>query len=98
MKDTALLEKLTQLWGVAGYEKPVREFILKETEGLGDEVITDALGNLIIRKNGKPGGKKIMFAAHMDEIGFMVKKIEEDGRLRVCNMGWNWTASAYNSG
>ena len=38
-----------------------------------------------------------MFAAHMDEIGFMVKKIEEDGRLRVCNMGWNWTASAYNS-
>ena len=43
MKDTALLEKLTQLWGVAGYEKPVREFILKETEGLGDEVITDAL-------------------------------------------------------
>lgn len=97
MKDTALLEKLTQLWGVAGYEKPVREFILKETEGLGDEVITDALGNLIIRKNGKPGGKKIMFAAHMDEIGFMVKKIEEDGRLRVCNMGWNWTASAYNS-
>ena len=38
-----------------------------------------------------------MFAAHMDEIGFMVKKIEEDGRLLVCNVGWNWTASAYNT-
>lgn len=33
----------------------------------------------------------------MDEIGFMVKKIEPDGRLRVCNMGWNWTGSAYNA-
>lgn len=38
-----------------------------------------------------------MFAAHMDEIGFMVKKIEDDGRLLVCNVGWNWTASAYNT-
>lgn len=99
MRDQELLEKLTQLWGVAGYESGVREFILQEVGVLGDEVITDALGNLIIRKAGKggPGGKKIMFAAHMDEIGFMVKKIEADGRLRVCNMGWNWTASAYNS-
>lgn len=99
MEDRKLLAKLTQLWGVAGYEKAVREFILQEIKDLGDEVFTDALGNLIVRKagRGEAGGKKIMFAAHMDEIGFMVKKIEEDGRLRVCNMGWNWTASAYNS-
>ncbi len=37
-----------------------------------------------------------MFSSHMDEIGFMVKKIEADGRLRVCNLGWNWAGSAYN--
>ena len=36
-----------------------------------------------------------MFAAHMDEIGFMVKKIEADGRLRVCNMGWNGDDDGY---
>ncbi len=99
MRDKKLLETLTQLWGVAGYETEVRKFIEKEAAPYADEMITDAIGNLIVCKKGKGGdnAKKIMYAAHMDEIGFMVKKIEEDGRLRVCNMGWNWTASAYNS-
>ena len=61
-------------------------------------MITDAVGNLIVLKRASAvEGKKIMLAAHMDEIGFMVKKIEPDGRLRVCNMGWNWTGSAYNA-
>ena len=99
MREEKLLEKLTQLWGVAGYEKEVREAIKEEVEAYADEMITDAIGNLIVLKKGKGGAnsKKIMFAAHMDEIGFMVKTIEPDGRLRVCNMGWNWTGSAYNS-
>ena len=38
-----------------------------------------------------------MYAAHTDEIGFIVKKIEADGRLRVHIMGWNWAGSAYNA-
>lgn len=97
MRDEKLLRELTQLWGVAGYEKEVRAYIEKEAAPYADEMITDAVGNLIVLKKGKEGGKKIMFAAHMDEIGFMVKTIEADGRLRVCNMGWNWTGSAYNS-
>ena len=99
MREEKLLEKLTQLWGVAGYEKEVREAIKEEVEAYADEMITDAIGNLIVLKKGKGGAnsKKIMFAAQMDEIGFMVKTIEPDGRLRVCNMGWNWTGSAYNS-
>lgn len=97
MRDEKLLRELTQLWGVAGYEKEVRAYIEKEAAPYADEMMTDAVGNLIVLKKGKEGGKKIMFAAHMDEIGFMVKTIEADGRLRVCNMGWNWTGSAYNS-
>ena len=99
MRDEKLLETLTQMWGVAGFEKEVREFIARETAPWADETITDAMGNLIVLKKGKggPKSKKIMFAAHMDEIGFMVKTIEADGRLRVCNLGWNWTGSAYNS-
>lgn len=93
-----MLRELTQLWGVAGFEKEVRKFIEKEAEPYGDEIYTDAMGNLIVCKKGTGGdrAKKIMYAAHMDEIGFMVKTIEEDGRLRVCNLGWNWTSSAYN--
>ncbi len=99
MRDERLLKELTQLWGVSGYEKRVREYILGEIEGYADEITTDPIGNLIVLKKGigKTNKKKIMYAAHMDEIGFMVKKIEADGRLRVCNMGWNWTGSAYNA-
>lgn len=98
MRDEELLERLTQLMGVSGFEKEVREAIEKEVIPYADEVLTDAIGNLIVLKRGKvgEGAKKIMFAAHTDEIGFMVKTIEADGRLRVCNMGWNWTGSAYN--
>lgn len=99
MRNEKLLEKLTQLWGVAGYEKEVRKAIEEEVAPYADEMITDAIGSLIVLKKGKggPNSKKIMYAAHTDEIGFMVKTIEPDGRLRVCNMGWNWTGSAYNS-
>jgi endoglucanase len=99
MRDENLLKELTQLWGVAGFEKEVRSYIEQIVRPYADEMMTDAIGNLIVRKrgNGGEGAKKIMFAAHMDEIGFMVKTIEADGRLRVCNLGWNWTGSAYNS-
>ncbi len=99
MRDQKLLEELTQLWGVSGYEKAVREYIAERIKDHADEMWTDAIGNLIALKRGtgKEGSRKIMYAAHTDEIGFMVKKIEQDGRLRLCNMGWNWTASAYNT-
>ena len=94
-----MLRDLTQMWGVAGFEKNVRKYIEELVTPYADEVITDAMGNLIVYKKGTGGdqAKKIMYAAHMDEIGFMVKTIEADGRLRVCNLGWNWTGSAYNS-
>ena len=99
MRNEELLIRLTQTQGIAGYEKKVRELIEEEVRPYADELIVDPLGSLIAVKKGKggPRSKKIMFAAHMDEIGFMVKKIEEDGRLLVCNVGWNWTASAYNT-
>ena len=99
MRNEELLIRLTQTQGIAGYEKKVRELIEQEVRPYADELIIDPLGSLIAVKKGKggPHSKKIMFAAHMDEIGFMVKKIEDDGRLLVCNVGWNWTASAYNT-
>lgn len=98
MKNEALLEELTQAFGVAGFETEVREIIRREVEPYADEVREDAIGNLIVLKKGVPGPhkKRIMFAAHMDEIGFMVKKILPDGMLQICGMGWNWAGSAYN--
>ena len=98
MRDEKLLEELTQIWGVSGYEKAVREFIEDKVKDLADEMWTDAVGNLIVLKKGKggAGSKKIMYAAHMDQIGFIVKNIEENGLLRIANMGWNWAGAAYN--
>ena len=98
MRDEALLEKLTQIWGVSGYEKAVREAIEEEVKDLADQMWTDAVGNLIVLKKGKggEGSKKIMYAAHTDQIGFMVKEIQDNGLLKICNMGWNWAGAAYN--
>lgn len=93
-----LLKELTQAWGVAGREKNIRAIIKREIEGCCDELFTDAVGNLIAVKYGAdhPDKKKIMLAAHMDEIGLQVKKIEGDGRIKVCNVGWVWTSALYN--
>jgi endoglucanase len=91
-----LLKELTQAWGVSGREKKVREIIRREVTSYADEVTTDDLGNLIVLKRGAGGGKKIMLAAHMDEIGMQVTKIESDGRLRVAKVGWVWAGSVYN--
>lgn len=93
-----LLKELTQAWGVAGREKAVRAIIRREIEGCADEVFTDAIGNLIAVKYGKESAskKKIMLAAHMDELGLQVKKICGDGRIKVCKVGWVWTEALYN--
>ena len=97
MRDELLLKNLTEIWGVAGYESEVRAFIRARVEPYADEMWEDAIGNLIVLKRGKgENRKKIMYAAHMDQIGFMVKNVEDNGLLRICNMGWNWAGSAYN--
>ena len=93
-----LLKELTQAWSVSGRERNVREIIRREAEGFADEIRTDALGNLLCLKRGQdhPDKKVIMLSAHMDEIGCQVTKIEPDGRIRLCRVGWVWTASMYN--
>lgn len=98
MADFELLKELTQAWGVAGREKAVRSIILRELQGLADDVRVDNIGNIIAVKhgNGAPEGKKIMLSAHMDEVGLQVKKIEQDGRIKVCRVGWVWTAALYH--
>lgn len=98
MPNYELLKELTQAWGVAGREKNVRAIILRELEGLCDSAYVDNIGNIIALKRGKgcAAGKKIMLSAHMDEVGLQVKKIESDGRIRVCRVGWVWTSALYN--
>jgi endoglucanase len=80
-----LLQTLTETFSPSGYEDAIREVIRKEVRPLADEVYVDALGNLIARK-GK-GGKKIMVAAHMDEIGIIVTHVDDDGFVRFTGVG-----------
>ncbi|MDR2515246.1 MAG: M42 family metallopeptidase [Christensenellaceae bacterium] len=84
------LKELCGLRGVSGDEGAVRAFILKELEGLADEVTVDALGSVIALKRAKEGvknPKRLMLAAHMDEIGFIVQYVRDDGLLRYEPVG-----------
>ena len=83
MKNT--LKKLCAAYGATGREETVAAVIRDMITPYVDEIRTDALGNLIAVKRG--AGKKIMLAAHMDHIGFVVTDIDENGFIRVHNVG-----------
>ena len=85
-----LLQQLTEASGPSGYEDNIRKIVQAEVKPLADEIKVDALGSLIARK--KPSQqtkdtKKIMIAAHMDEIGLMVSHVDENGFVRFSNIG-----------
>lgn len=95
MKD--LMEKYTRAFSVSGREASLAAQIAEDLRPFADSVSTDAMGNLIVLKKGKDGGKKLMLAAHMDEIGFIATFIEDSGYIRVSNIGGiNAVASAYH--
>lgn len=79
------LEALSNLHGVSGSEHAVRAYIRKELEPLGLSMKTDGMGNLYVHKPG--AGRRIMACAHMDEVGMLVTKIEDNGMLRYDEAG-----------
>lgn len=81
-----LLRRLCQAPGIASREEAVARIVMEELGPLVDEVRSDALGNIIAVKRGE-GGPRVMLAAHMDEIGFMVRYIEDKGFLRLHPLG-----------
>jgi putative aminopeptidase FrvX len=82
-----LIKKLCQAYGPSGHEEAIRAIIRSEVEPLADEVRVDTLGNLIALKRGNGAGKKIMLAAHMDEIGLIISYVDEQGFLRAQPIG-----------
>ncbi len=81
-----LIKKLVEAWGPSGYEHHVRALIRAEAEPYADEITVDPLGSLICRVGS--GGKKIMVAAHMDEIGMMATFTEpKSGYMRFSAIG-----------
>lgn len=83
--NSNLIKKLVSIYSPSSNEHNIREFIEDEIREYVDEIEIDPLGNLIARKKGK--GKKIMLAAHMDQIGLMVTDIDDKGFLRFTNIG-----------
>ncbi|MGB9842614.1 MAG: M42 family metallopeptidase, partial [Candidatus Bathyarchaeales archaeon] len=81
------LEKLSNAYGVTGREDEVRNLLIKLLKPYVDEVTVDRLENVIAIKKGKKSSPKVMLAAHMDEIGLMVKTITKDGFLQFVKMG-----------
>ena len=84
--DFDLLCELTDTSGVPGYEDRIREIVRREFEPEVDEVRSDAMGNVVGTINGD-GDAEMVVAAHMDEIGFMVRHVTDDGFVQIDALG-----------
>ncbi len=82
-----LLKNICETPGTSGFETKIRELILKEVKPHVDSIEVDNMGNVITCIKGMDSSKKVMAAAHMDEIGFIVKHIDDNGFLRFHTLG-----------
>jgi endoglucanase len=82
-----LLKKVSETPGAPGYEKRIRDLVIGEIDGLVDGISVDNLGNIIAVKKGADSSKKVMSAAHLDEIGFMVNFIDDEGFVYFNTLG-----------
>lgn len=80
MINLQLLKRICETPGIPGFEQRIRQLVIKELQGLVDEISVDNMGNVIAIKRGKER-KRVMIAAHLDEIGFLVNHIDEEGFL-----------------
>lgn len=90
-----LLKELVMAVSPSGRENNIRGIIKNQLSDYCDEIYTDVLGNLICHKKGS--GKKLMLAAHMDEIGFMVNYVDDNGFLRFSVIGGVQKYNSVNS-
>jgi len=85
-----MFKTLTELPGAPGNEHAVRKFMRQELEKYSDRLIQDNLGSVFGVKEGQEDGPRIMVAGHMDEVGFMVTQITDNGMLRFQPLGGWW--------
>lgn len=92
-KDETLtmLKDLTDAKGVPGNEKEARDVMKKYISPYADEVFTDNLGSLIAKKVGNKKGPSVMVAGHLDEVGFMITRIDDNGYLYFQPVGGWWS-------
>ena len=86
-----MLKDLTDAKAIPGNEKEARDVMTKYIAPYADEVSTDGLGSLIATKTGAENGPKIMIAGHLDEVGFMVTRIDDQGFVYFQTVGGWWS-------
>ncbi|MDR7077752.1 putative aminopeptidase FrvX [Neobacillus niacini] len=86
-----LFKTLTELPGASGNEHLVRNFMREQLTQYADEIVQDKLGSIFGVKKGNQNGPTIMVAGHMDEVGFMVTQITDNGMLRFQPLGGWWS-------
>lgn len=82
-----LMKRLSEANGISGFEDEITEIMKDELNGQVDSIEKDNLGNLIMTRKGDPEAPSIMLAAHMDEIGLMVRYIDKKGFIRFSKIG-----------
>ena len=82
-----LLKKLCDAFGVSGCEGEIRDIIIPEIKEYCDEIKIDSMGSVIALKRGRNHEKKVMLAAHMDEVGFIISGVTEKGYLEFKTVG-----------
>jgi putative aminopeptidase FrvX len=84
-----LLRELTEASGISGYEEEVRKIIKRHLQDV-TSIEQDRLGSIVCRKDGESAAPRIMLAGHMDEVGFIVKLITDEGFIRFSTLGGWW--------
>jgi endoglucanase len=86
-----MLRDLSEAPGVSGYEEPAAQVFMKFLRPYCDELQRDNLGGVIAVKKGTAASPRVMIDAHLDEIGFMVKRLDENGFVKFFPLGWNFS-------
>lgn len=86
-----MLKELTDARGIPGNEREARDAMKKHIEPYTDEIDHDGLGSLIARKTGDANGPKVMIAGHLDEVGFMITRIDDKGFIYFQTVGGWWS-------
>ena len=84
--DIDVLTRLCETPGAPGREERIREVVIAELEPYADDISVDPMGSVAATRRGG-GGPRVVLAAHMDELGFMVTHVDDEGFLRVVPLG-----------
>lgn len=89
-KQLQLLKEITDVNGIAGFETSVKDVMREYLTPVSDELVFDNLGGIFGKKKAKNGERTVLIGGHMDEVGFMVTRIDDKGYIKFNPVGGWW--------